>query len=190
MISSATQRDAVLQARQVLDLRPVYLDTETTGLDKAAEIVEISVVDTDGTTLVDTLVRPSQSIPADVIRVHHITNEMVQKAQPWPFLWNSIRPAFSNRVVVIYNSDFDIRMIKQTHDRYKMRWDFTGRPFDLMALYAKFNGEWDPNRRAYRNISLDAAGKNCRIPLPNSHRALADTQLTRALLEYLAAVEI
>jgi DNA polymerase III subunit epsilon len=190
MITSTAQRDSILLARQVLDQHPVYLDTETTGLDKTAEIVEISVIDTDGSTLVDTLVRPSQTIPAEVMRVHHITNEMVQKAQPWPFLWNSIKPALNGRVVVIYNSDFDIRMIKQTHDRYKMRWDFTGRPFDLMTLYARFNGEWDPNRRTYRNISLDNAGKNCRIPLPNAHRALADTLLTRALLEYLAAIEL
>jgi len=190
MITSATQRDAILLARQVLLQRPVYLDTETTGLDKTAEIVEISVIDTDGSTLVDTLVRPSLPIPADASRVNHITNEMVQKAQPWPFLWNSIKPALNNRIVVIYNSDFDIRMLKQTHDRYKMRWDFTGRPFDLMSLYARFNGEWDPNRRLYRNVSLENAGKLCRIPLPNAHRSLADTLLTRALLEYLASIEI
>jgi len=190
MIASAAQRDAVLLARQVLEQRPIYLDTETTGLDKTAEIVEISIIDTDSSPLVDTLVRPSQTIPADVMRVHHITNEMVQKAQPWPFLWNSIRPVFNNRLVVIYNSDFDVRMMQQTHARYKMRWDVLIRPFDLMGLYARFNGEWDPNRRTYRNVSLENAGARCNIPLPNSHRALADTMLTRALLEYIAAIEI
>lgn len=190
MITSTAQRDAVLAARQVLQQNPVYLDTETTGLDRTAEIIEISVIDTDGSTLVDTLIRPSMPIPPEVVRVHHITNEMVQKAQPWPFLWNNIKPAVNNRVVVIYNSDFDIRMIKQTHDRYKMRWDFTGRPFDLMGLYARFNGDWDPNRRIYRNVSLENAGARCQIPLPNSHRALADTLLTRALLEHLASIQI
>jgi len=188
MINSAAQRDAVLLARQVLDQRPVFLDTETTGLDRNAEIVEISIIDSDGSVLVDTLVRPSQPIPAEVTRLHHITNEMVQKAQPWPFLWNNIKPALHNRLVVIYNQDFDIRMLKQTHDRYKMRWDILPRPFDLMTLYARFHGEWDANRRLYRNISLENAGKACNIPLPNAHRALADTLLTKALLEYLASI--
>jgi DNA polymerase III epsilon subunit-like protein len=190
MITSTAQRDAIQLARQVLQQRPVYLDTETTGLDKTAEIIEISIIDTDGSTLVDTLVRPSLPIPQDASRINHITSEMVQKAQPWPFLWNNIKPSLNNRVVVIYNADFDIRMLKQTHDRYKMRWDFTGRAFDLMSLYAKFNGDWDPNRRTYRNISLENAGKHCHIPLPNAHRALADTLLTRALLEYLANIDM
>jgi len=38
-------------ARQMVEAKPVYLDTETTGLNKTDEIVEIAVVDWDGSIL-------------------------------------------------------------------------------------------------------------------------------------------
>ncbi|HID85120.1 MAG TPA: 3'-5' exonuclease, partial [Anaerolineales bacterium] len=40
--------DAIRTAKAWLKRRPVYLDTETTGLDEGAEIIEIAVVDTNG----------------------------------------------------------------------------------------------------------------------------------------------
>ena len=55
-----------------------------------------------------------------------------------------------------------------------------------MKLYAQFNGEWDLKRGAYRNVSLDLAGKQAGIAIPNSHRAHDDARLAKALLEYMA----
>ncbi len=42
----------------------MILDTETTGL-YDAEIVELSIIDTAGNVLLDTLVRPTRPIPAE-----------------------------------------------------------------------------------------------------------------------------
>ena len=64
-------------AQSIIKQSPVYLDTETTGLDKTAEIVEIAVVDDAGQILINQLVRPSKPIPAEVTLLHGITNEMV-----------------------------------------------------------------------------------------------------------------
>ena len=41
------------------------LDTETTGLDNQAEIVEISIIAQQGQVVLDTLVKPLRPIPAD-----------------------------------------------------------------------------------------------------------------------------
>jgi hypothetical protein len=60
------------------------------------------------------------------------------------------------------------------------------RDFCIMKLYAQYYGQWNSRRGDYRWQSLDAAGRQCRIPLPNSHRAKDDALLTKAVLENLA----
>lgn len=79
MLNSANIRQRAIEvARQVCAAKPVYLDTETTGLGSTDEIIEISIIDDDGSTLLETLVKPSQPIPADSTRVHGITDADVQ----------------------------------------------------------------------------------------------------------------
>lgn len=184
LLPSRTQ--AVLFARQVLEKNPIYLDTETTGLDKSAEIVEISIVDDSGATLVESLVKPTQLIPAEAMAIHGITQEMVSKAPAWPILYATVRGVLYGRLIVIYNAEYDIRLMQQSHGRYRLPWKDTFQTVDLLKLYAEYRGEWDPYRRGYRFHSLDSAGKQCQISLPNAHRATADTLLSRALLHYIA----
>ena len=69
---------AVKWAREQL-LAPnewLILDTETTGFDNA-EIVKIVVIDPLGEALLNTLVQPAISIPAEVTEIHGITDEYV-----------------------------------------------------------------------------------------------------------------
>lgn len=186
-ITPSLRAAAIMKARSVLEKEPVYLDTETTGLGNDDEIVEISVIDSNGIPLVETLVRPSRPIPPDATRIHGITDAEVASARTWPSVWMDVRPALFGRLVVIYNQDFDLRMMAQSHARYRLPWKERINAFDLLKLYAEFRGEWDPVRRSYRYISLDAAGRQCGIALPNAHRSTADTLLTRALLHYIAA---
>lgn len=180
------QQLAIETARQVIAQNPIYLDTETTGLDRSDEIVEISVVDDNGQTLYESLVKPSHPIPEETIRVHHINNEAVSVAPTWPIVWTQLRPVLFGRLIVLYNADFDLRMISQTHLRYGFPMKDKLSSFDLLKLYAQFRGEWDTRRGSYRFHSLADAGRQCHISLPNAHRATADTLLTRALLHYIA----
>jgi len=62
----------------------VVLDTETTGLERPAEICQIGMITCDGRTLLDTLVKPKRPIPPAATAIHGITNEMVQDSLPWP----------------------------------------------------------------------------------------------------------
>ena len=186
---SATKRDVVQFIRQKQIERPVYLDTETTGLERGDEIVEIAIIDDDGNCLFDSLVRPSQPIPSAASRIHHITDEMVKTARPWPILWPVIRPLLVGRLVVIYNAEFDLRMMQQSHARYKLPWRENLNVLCAMELYAQYRGEWDMKRRSYRFIRLEEAGRHCQIALPNSHRAKDDALLARALFHYMGENE-
>ncbi len=183
---SLTRQRAIEVARKVCAARPVYVDTETTGLNRSDEIIEISIVDDDGSVLLESLVKPSQPIPPDSTRVHGITNEDVQNARAWPVIWPQIRSVLFGRLIVFYNEEFDMRMMQQSHGRYNLPWKEKFTTFDLLKLYAEYRGEWDSQRRSYKYHSLDAAGKHSKIILPNAHRATADTLLTRALLHYIA----
>jgi DNA polymerase-3 subunit epsilon len=189
-VTPTLKQRSIDQARSVLNLdpKPVYMDTETTGLGPTDEIIEISLVDDSGAILLETLVKPTRPIPADATAIHGITNQEVQNERAWPLVWPEVRSLLFGRVVVIYNQEFDLRMLQQSHARYGLTMKERINSFDLLKLYAQYRGEWDPRRRSYRYHSLDAARRQCGLALPNAHRSTADSLLTRALLHHIAGI--
>jgi len=173
-------------ALSILRKNPVYLDTETTGLDKNAEIVEIAVVDDTGQILINRLIRPTQPIPPVVSNLHGITDEMVAGAISWPALWPTVRGLLLGKTIGIYNAEFDVRIMRQSLERYRLPWRESLATSDILSLYSEYRGEWDPTRRALRRFRLEDAGRAFRIPLPNTHRAADDALLARALLRRIA----
>jgi DNA polymerase-3 subunit epsilon len=181
------RQEAVRSAQEILESQPVYLDTETTGLDPGAEIIEICLLDSDGSVLVDRLVRPTVLIPPDASRVHGIGNAMVAGAPSWAEVWPEVNQALSGRPIAIYNADYDVARMRQTHRSHGLMWQEPSGPVHcLMKLYAQYNGEWDPNRRAFRWLSLEQAARRCGILLPQRHRAREDAELARSILQCVA----
>jgi DNA polymerase-3 subunit epsilon len=178
----------VLQrARQILAYDPIFIDTETTGFSPQDVVIEIGVVDLAGKTLYESFIKPSIPIPPDSIAVHGITDQMVADAPGWKEVWPELLSVLSGRFVGMYNSDFDVRMMKQTNKRYWLEWPLDNKHFFcVMKLYAAFYGQIDHKRHTYRFHKLEAAGAACGIPLPNSHRAVDDALLTAVLFKYIA----
>ncbi len=176
-------------ARQRIAQQPVYLDTETTGLDKNAEIIEIAIIDHQGNVVFESYIRPSLPIPADATQIHGITNEMVQKAPTWPALWPTIRTHLVGRILGIYNAEFDLRMMQQSMTRYKLPWRETFNSLDIMQVYSEYRGEWDPRWRSLRRFRLEEAGTYFKIPIPNSHRAADDAKLARAVFHRIGGMD-
>src|SRR5205814_1881064 len=75
----------------------VFLDSETTGLDHQAEIIEIAIVDARGAVLLDTFVRPDSRIPPEVTRIHGIVDAMVAGAPRWPALYPQLFALLAER---------------------------------------------------------------------------------------------
>jgi DNA polymerase III subunit epsilon len=181
------QKEAIQRARQFLDHRPVFLDTETTGTGPAAEIIEIAIVDHEGLLLFDSLVKPKGAIEPGAFQVHGIPPEMLEGKPTWKDVWPKVEAVLAGKQVGIYNSEFDVRMMRQSHQKYWMDWRFPEHNFFcIMKLYAHFFGEWDSRRGSYRWQSLDQAGRQCGISLLNVHRAIDDALLARALLLHMA----
>lgn len=177
-------------ARQWLNRDPLFLDTETTGLENHAEICEIAVIDTDGTSLVDTLVRPTGSIPAGAQRVHGIGDDDVRDAPTFAELAPTLREILDGREVVIYNADYDTRLLTQSAQALQLPQQAWTRPPTFrcaMRLYAEYHGHWNPSKRSYAWHKQHAAARALGLALPDDlHRARADAELCRRIVHKLA----
>ena len=56
-MGSNQKEEAIQKAKELVDLKPIYLDSETTDFGQDDEVVDISVVANDGAILNDTLVK-------------------------------------------------------------------------------------------------------------------------------------
>lgn len=145
--------EAVRWARDLLGRADwAVLDTETTGLDRSAQVIQVAIVAPDGVPLFDTLVRPHGPIPRDVIRVHGITDEMVADAPAYPAIHPRLAAILDGRQVICYNAAFDSRMLQQTARRNEIpplaiRWDCA------MEMYARYAGQ-RRSRGGYRWLPL------------------------------------
>ena len=186
-IDTPYRRSAIQEARTLLENKPVYLDTETTGMHFNSEVIEIGIIDDQGEVLFDQLIRPRGKIDPAAGRVHGITLEMLVGAPTWEQVWPQAEHVLMGRLVGVYNVEFDLRLMKQSHSRSWLTWTLPDSNFfDIMKLYARFFGDWDPVHKSFRYQSLEIAGRQCGIRLPNAHRAVDDCLLTRALLHFMA----
>ena len=185
----------ILTARDWRRASPLYLDTETTGLDAHDQIVELVVIDDAGKVLLETLVRPTIAIPPFATTIHGITDAMVATAPTFPELWPKLKPILVARTVVIYNAQFDLRMLRQSAAVHGL--GITGELESgidwqcAMLLYADFRGEWDEHHGNNRWHQLGMACQQMRIPRNDvrAHRAAGDCELTRRLVNAMAALE-
>jgi DNA polymerase III subunit epsilon len=181
------RRAAIAQAQIELNKQPIYLDTETTGLKEHDQIVEICLLEHDGSIAFQALVKPTVKIPPDATRVHHITDAMVSTAPIWPEIWPQIETLLTTQRIAIYNAEYDLRLLKQSHGAHGLHWATPISHFCIMRLYAQFRGDWNSRAGNYRWHSLDDARAHCGLAMPNAHRAHADALLARAVLRYVAA---
>jgi DNA polymerase-3 subunit epsilon len=185
---NSPRTEAIQIAQAKLAAHPVYLDTETTGTGPSDEVIEIGIVDEHGALLFESSVKPMERISLEARRVHGISDAELASAPRWMVVWPKVEAVLAGRSVGVYNADFDLRILQQTHAKFKMRWHLPEGTsfFCVMKLYAQYKGEWNARTGGYRWHSLEDAGRQCNISLPNAHRAVADTLLTRALLHHMA----
>ncbi|MBI2840454.1 MAG: 3'-5' exonuclease [Acidobacteria bacterium] len=195
MSQAADRERAAEMARWLLSEGAVFLDTETTGLDSRDQICEIALVAADGVVLVDTLVRPSIRIPPSATAIHGISDADVAAAPRFEEVWPEVRRKLDDRHLIIYNAEYDTRMMFQTaRPASRAEWSLPARSVACaMKLYAQYHGAWNGARRSYAWQSLGNAIIQCAISLPAEirlHRARADAETTRLLLMHMAGQRV
>jgi DNA polymerase III epsilon subunit-like protein len=160
------------------------LDTETTGLDKTDEVVQIGIIDKNGEIILDTLVKPSKPVPFQATNIHGITNEMLADAPTLDDIYVSLSAKLAGTPLVAYNMDFDWRLLSQTVTRYQLPLFRTGKRHCAMKQYAKFRGV--KGKRGYRWHKLGDAATYEKITVKNAHSALGDVIMTLELMKKMA----
>jgi DNA polymerase III epsilon subunit-like protein len=185
------RRVAIKEARELLESDFVVMDTETTGLGLDAEIVEISIIDRDGTDLFTSLVRPNMQILPELVEIHGITNGMVCNAPIWKDIHDCVMHLFSGRKIAIYNSEYDLRMLRQCSEFAGCRLpDLERQSKCVMQIYSKFKGEWSDKHGNWRWHKLSNAAQACGVASTGAHRALADCKMALGVLKHVAQQEI
>ncbi|MCA9913972.1 MAG: 3'-5' exonuclease, partial [Anaerolineae bacterium] len=137
------KQQAVSTAKRWLDGPFVVIDTETTGFHRPDQVIQIGIINQDGNTLLNTLIKP-RTISIHNSQFHGITNEMVADAPTFPEVYPLIAAAVAGQRVVGYNLDFHLRMIDQDVQRHELPtipWGDASRCLCVMELFAAFYGD-------------------------------------------------
>ena len=174
-------------AAQTLLKGCLILDTETTGLTAFDSIIELAIINQHGDALIDTLICPefpgrAKDAWPDATNINGITPEMVAHAPRLSELKPQILEQIGDQPVVIYNAEFDTAFLQRAGITLT-------NTFCLMTGFAKYRGEWSNYYHEYKWCSLDMACAVMGIDRTTRHKALADTQDTRRLLQAIATRE-
>jgi len=175
------EREALSEILQALGEHDfLVLDTETTGLN-APELVSIGVIDSQGKTLLNELVRPGKPIEPGASRITGITNEMVRDREEFPAIYERLKDVLSNRLVVIYNASYDLKVLSNTCRRYNLAMP----PFEhwcAMEWFAKVYGKWDSYRGNFTWQKLSTAAGYFAVEQHDAHNALGDCITTLRII--------
>lgn len=171
------------------------LNTETTGRDADAKIVELGVTTGSGRTLLDTLVNPGVPIPEAASAIHGIEDQDVRHALRFADVLPQLTKALRGRRVIIYNRAFDTDVLAYELDRHHrthtplrdgikqsahephpaatawmdaQQWDWCA-----MKAYAVHVGEWNDYHGNWAWQRLNGGHRavgDCRASLPASVR--------------------
>ena len=173
--------------------RILVLDTETTGLDEMAEILEIAVYDIKNEVfLINERVKPSELNLRwdDAERIHGITPAMVANSRSFDDVFRGLLACLDDDdEIYIYNACYDMRLIHQSllfdflHPNYFSAWQITC----LMTSFARYRGilnsrgtfKWHKLSDACDYIGFDYSGLS-------PHSASADCLMAAAIYQHLA----
>lgn len=174
---------AVRQARAWLEEKPLFLDTETTGFSNFDQVINLALVDSDGTALIDTLIRPTVPIDLGAEAIHGIRNEDIVDAPSFSEIMINLVKLTEGRRVLIYNADFDLRLLRQSAEKYGGKTlPYIYNVACAMTAYAQFFGKKQTQKKAAQQLGLE---------LPTDlHRAAADARLCREIVMAMAATPL
>ncbi len=162
----------------------VVVDTETTGIGKQAEVCEIAIVDfRSEAVLLDTLIQPKNLEGYEVSKAREVNGICQADLLFAPTLftvWTEVLRILQSRHVTAFNSDFDLKMIRNSAHK----WGIDVPPFGATCLMklvmAYFDLDFWP--------SLDEAAEYFGISTASRHRALGDVLTTIEVVKRLKVI--
>lgn len=167
----------------VPELDCYYLDTETTGLGDDDEVVQLAIVNSVGTCVFDSYIKPSKSIASEATAISGISDETVKNAPVWSEVHKQISDLLAGQNVYIYNADFDMRLMTQSASKHGLTLS-TFNAECLMNTYSLTYGEYNPKTGNYdrrQKLTNAVMQQGVNISDLTAHSALDDCEITRRL---------
>ena len=95
----------------------VVVDTETTGVGRNDEVVELSVLDSNANELYHSFFKPETWIKPEATAASGLTNDMLANEPRFIDEWPKIYDAIDGRPIAGHNIGFDRRLIQQTLEK-------------------------------------------------------------------------
>lgn len=161
----------------------VCIDCETTGLDpKVDQIIEVAVMSFTFDQIVaefDSLIDPQCAIPESSIKIHHITQIMVEGQPLIASVLPELLKIIGKNIIVGHGVSFDIELIANAADRAGIQHTLrSNRFFDTLRM-ARLYGETPSN-------SLEQLRQHFNIQNEGAHRAMSDVIVNRDVFKFLA----
>lgn len=154
----------------------IYVDTETTGLGRDAEVLEVCVLDDKGEALVNARCKPEHATKWPVAQeIHGIAPEDVAGC---PAL-AELAPAIQEHIdaasrVCIYNADYDMPLLRRAGIEVEGT-----KLHDTMLDFSATQKEIDPKHGSWRWFTLSVAAERSHYPGKPDHSAMGDCMATR-----------
>ena len=182
-----------LEARNLLQLRPVFLHCKTTGAAELSEVVEIAILDSAGSPLCDELVKPKRHIRELGSDEHGLTDDMVNFAPKFSEILPEIEELLGGKMVCVYDKESELLALKNSYQNNHNRWVLDDASFfSLMDLFSRYRNERDHRSGILRSYSLVEA--SCKLGIDIEviafRRAREDAWLMRAMLLAIAGWKV
>lgn len=175
--------------QESLDEQCLILDVETTGLDTSAEIISISIIDSDGDVRLSTYVKPLKPINEQgrAFEVNGISNERVKDAPRFADVYPFIEWITRGKTIIAYNSEFDEGTVESHIKRYGLPALHDVTWYCAMTWFADGFGRYNYRRRRNNWVSLSDACSYFDIRHEGAHEAVADCRATLNVIKAIAA---
>jgi DNA polymerase-3 subunit epsilon len=180
------QCSATLWAEQTIaNGTAVIMDTETTGLEPDAEIIELAVINLAGDVLFNQRIQPVNPDAVHIASengrcaydIHGISAADLRQAPAFPEVYPALAAALSGQLVLVYNAEFDVPLLLNMFARYQLP------PIQfehdcVMQWYSQYVGEWSSYWGDYKWQPLTGG----------DHSALGDCRATLEILQRIGEV--
>jgi DNA polymerase-3 subunit epsilon len=169
-------------AQSWLNADTIILDTETTGLSKTDQVIEIAAVNGLGAVLLDCRIKPTVGINPHAQAVHGISAASLANAPAWSAIHARFTSLIQGKTLIAFNAKFDLAMLQQSAYAHRRSITF-GKTGCAMQLAAERYG----STNKFGSISLAKATVAAGVTFQGAaHSALGDALTTLALIKSIA----
>jgi DNA polymerase III epsilon subunit-like protein len=181
------------EARNLLQLNPLFMHSKTTGAAELSEVVEIAILDSAGKPLIDALVKPKRHIRPDASQEHGITDEMVENAPKWAEILPEIEELLLHKKICVYDPENELIALQNSYQNNHNRWVLDASDFiNLMDLFSRYWNVRDLHSKILKTYTLEEAARllGIDIEIIAYRRAHEDAWLMRAILFAMAGWKV